>query len=337
MPCNRAYFEESAGHYGLGSQYLITNGPFTFSSIYSWNTEPGKQAIGLSRSEYYKGALDVQPASLTFRIDYDASLLADPVQALVNGEADILTLPEKLASQAEEQGCQVQVLDDAVTGLLLNPQAAALEYVTTREIFFKTLDRANLLDRRADKDSNEAMGIMADCVVWNRSPYYADGAKLFAAQDDTVLERVPSLLEMLKAEQMPSITVICPDDAESIDIANGFLVSWNGKLGNAYNIEPLPDEEFEQRIAAGEYEAALYTLRAGGTTPYQVLKAFESSSYPCLLQDEQYDADLHALTFELPSYRQLRNGMCSTRCSATRPTTLPRPTPGASPGRLTRA
>ena len=28
MPCNRVYFEECAGHYGLSSEYLITNGPF---------------------------------------------------------------------------------------------------------------------------------------------------------------------------------------------------------------------------------------------------------------------------------------------------------------------
>lgn len=305
MPCNRAYFEESAGHYGLGSEYLITNGPFTFSSQYAWGTEPGSRAISLSRSVNYKGQHQVQPGSLQFLIDYDSALLEDPVAALVNGQVDILTLSETLAAQAEGQGCAVQVLDDAVTGLLLNPRSENLGHPSIREIFLKTLDRQALLDRRADKNSNEAAGIMADCVVWNTSSYYADGAKLFTAQDDTVLERLPSLLEMLEMEQLPSISVVCPDDQESINIANGFLISWNNKLGNAFNIEPLPEEEFEKRIAAGEYDAALYTLRAGGTTPYQVLKAFESTSYPSLLEDGEFDAGLHSLTFDLASYRQL--------------------------------
>ncbi len=309
MPCSRAYFEGSAGHYGLGSEYLITNGPFTFSSPYAWQTEAGSRAISLSRSDNYKGQHQVQPQSLTFLIDYDSALLEDPVAALVNGSVDVLTLPETQAAQAEKQGCAVQVLDDAVTGLLLNPRSDILAYPTTREMFFKTLDRQALLDRRADKNSNEAMGIMADCVVWNTSSYYADGAKLFAQQDDSVVERLPSLLEMLEVEQMPSISVLCPDDQESVDIANGFIVSWNNKLGNAFNIEPLPDDEFESRIAAGDYDAALYTLRAGGTTPYQVLKSFESTSYPSLMEDEEFDASLHSLTFELSSYRQLETSL----------------------------
>lgn len=305
MPCNRAYFEESAGHYGLGSEYLITNGPFAFSSPYSWVTDYGKRAITLSRSSQYKGPHEVRPASLTFLIDYDGALLEDPVATLVNGGADILTLPGTLAQEAEKQGCAVQVLDDAVTGLLLNPRSQALEHDSTREIFFKSLDRQNLLDRRQDKDAAEAMGIMPDCVVWNTSSYYADGARMYALQDDTVLSRVPALLEMLEMDQMPPISVICPDDQESVDIANGFLVSWNNKLGNAFNIEPMPEEEMKSRIAAGDYDAALYTLRAGGTTPYQVLKSFESTAYPCLLENEEFDAGLHSLSFELASYRSL--------------------------------
>ncbi len=307
MPCRREYFEESAGHYGLSSEYLITNGPFTFSSRYSWVTDYGKRAIGLSRSSNYKGPHEVRPASLTFLIDYDEALLSDPVSALMNGDADILTLPGTLAQQAEDLGCAVQVLDDAVTGLLLNPRCEPLRYVTAREIFFKTLDREALLDCREDKGSEEAMGIMPNCVVWNTSSYYADGARLYAQPDDSVTQRIPDLLEMMELEQMPSISVICPDDPESVGIANGLIISWNQKLGNAFNIEPLPEEEMKSRVAAGEYEAALYTLRAGGTTPYQVLKSFESTSYPSLQEDEDFDAGLHSLTFELSSYRALES------------------------------
>ena len=307
MPCNRAYFEESAGHYGLSSEYLITNGPFTFTNRYSWVTESGKRAISLSRSESYKGPHEVRPASLQFLIDYDPALLENPVESLASGQADILTLSQSLAEQAEAQGGHVQVLDDAGTGLLLNPRAQSLEEPVVREMFLKTLDRQSLLDRRRDKEAQEAMGIMPSCVVWNTSSYYADGARLYAQQDDTVLERLPSLLEMLEQEKLPSISVLCPDDPESVDIANGFLVSWNQKLGNAFNIQPLPEEEMKSRVASGDYEAALYTLRAGGTTPYQVLKSFESTSYPSLLEDEEFDAQLHSLTFELSSYRRLEN------------------------------
>ena len=113
------------------------------------------------------------------------------------------------------------------------------------------------------------------------------------------------LLDGLDLEEMPSVTVICPDDEESVNVANGFLVAWNSQLGTAFNIEPLPQDELQRRVAAGEYEAALYTLRAGGTTPYAVLKSFESHASPALLNSAAYDEALHGLTFDLASYQGL--------------------------------
>lgn len=306
MPCNRAYFEACAGHYGLSSEYLITNGPFTFPSIYAWNTDYGSRKVELEPSDNYRKRQDLSPSALTFLIDYDEAFINDPVAALVDGQNDITTLTETAAKEARQLGCGVQVLDDAVTGLLLNPESDNLKQLETRRIFIEILDRQELLDRRMDKNSAEAMGIMAECVRWGGESYYADGATMFAPQDESVMTEVlPPLLKVLGEKSLPSITVICPDDEESINIANGLLVCWNSKLGNAYNIEPLPDAEFQERIASGDYQAAIYTLRAGGTIPYQTLKAFESSSTPMLLKSTEYDTMLHSLSFELSSYRAL--------------------------------
>ncbi len=197
-------------------------------------------------------------------------------------------------------------MDDAVTGLLFNSQAGILQYPKAREIFIKLIDRQDLLDRRMDNNTEEAMGLMPNCVHWSGESYYSDGARIYTLQDDGVLESsLPSFLEFAKIERMPNITVICPNDEESVNIANGLLVSWNRKLGTAYNIEPLDDAQFQARIASGQYEAALYTLRAGGTTPYQVLKAFESSSTPMLLNSTDFDSQLHSLSFGLSAYREL--------------------------------
>lgn len=306
MPCNRAFFEECSGHYGLSAEYLITNGPFTFGSIYSWSTDLGKRQIVLVPSDNYRARKDVAPGSLTYLIDYDDALTEDPVTSLIEGKIDVTTLPETDAEAAASEGCGVQVMDDAVTGLLFNADAGILKYHQAREIFTKLIDRQDLLDRRMDKNSAEAMGVMADCVRWNGEEYYSDGVPMFTLQDDSVTETLlPFLLSLIGIRRMPNITIICPDDEESVNIANGLLVSWNQKLGTAYNIEPLDDAAFQARIASGEYEAALYTLRAGGTTPYQVLKAFESSSTPSLYRSTEYDSQLHSVSFELSSYKNL--------------------------------
>ena len=301
MPCSQAYFESCQGHYGLSSQYLLTNGPFTFGSAYAWQTDSGKRSITVSRSDTYRGERRVQAASVTFLIDYDEAYETDPVTALTSGEVDILTLTEAQAQQAQEAGCGVMALDDAVTGLLLNPASDKLSDATLRSLFFKTLNRQDLLAQRGD--AVEAQGIMPACVLWDGEPYYAPGTQAYTLQDTEAAQGIPSLLRQLDLEEMPSITVLCADDPESVAVVNTFLAAWNSALGNAFNLERVSPSTFQSRIASGNYEAALFTLRAGGTSPYDVLKSFESTAVPALLESPEYDQALESLTFDLASYQ----------------------------------
>ena len=190
MPCSQAYFESCQGHYGLSSQYLLTNGPFTFGSAYAWQTDSGKRSITVSRSDTYRGERRVQAASVTFLIDYDEAYETDPVTALTSGEVDILTLTEAQAQQAQEAGCGVMALDDAVTGLLLNPASDKLSDATLRSLFFKTLNRQDLLAQRGD--AVEAQGIMPACVLWDGEPYYAPGTQAYTLQDTEAAQGTPS-------------------------------------------------------------------------------------------------------------------------------------------------
>ncbi|MGI6256293.1 MAG: peptide ABC transporter substrate-binding protein [Acutalibacter sp.] len=301
MPCNQSYFESCEGHYGLSSEYLLTNGPFTFGSIYGWQTDTGSRSITVTRSDTYQGDHKVAAASVTFLIDYDQSYDEDPVTALVSGNVDVLTLSDTQAEQAEEQDCTLLSLNDAVTGLLLNPRSEKLENAQLRSLFFKSLNRQDLLAQRGN--TPEAQGIMPACVLWDGEPYYAAGQTAYTLQDDEALQGISSLLRSLDLEEMPSITVICLDDPESVAVTNTLLAAWNSTLGNAFNLERLTASQFQSRIESGDYEAALYTLRAGGTTPYDVLKSFESTSSPVLLESQEYDQALEALSFDLASYQ----------------------------------
>lgn len=308
MPCNRTYFEKSNGHYGLSSEYLISNGPFTLDGSYAWQTDSGSRSVSLARSDTYKGGHSIAPSYLTYLIDYKDSIDKDPITALTGGDVDVLQLPEALSRTASEKGCGVEILEDATLGLLFNTQATALQRVETRKLFFQTIDRQSLLSRRSDESTGtEASGIMPACVRWNGEPYYADGATVYTPQDDSVVDTLPSLLSVMKWDKLPGITVLCPNDEESVNIANGLLISWNSKLGNAFNILPLSEQELRSRVASGDYEAALYTLHANGATPYDMLKAFESTASPTLLKDEAFDTALHAEGFDLAAYRELEN------------------------------
>ncbi len=304
MPCNREYFEDSAGHYGLSAGYVLSNGPFTFPHSYAWDTDYNERKLSLVRSSTYRGERSTVPQSLVYLIDYDSTVDASPLEALESKASDILPVTEEQAREAEERDYQVLAVEDGVMGLLLNPQCDALRYATTREIFLKTIDRESLLSLGKTEYNEEAPGVMAQCVRWGKKSYYEESPACYVEQDDGAAAAIPSLLTTLELDAMPAITVLCADDERSIEIANGLLISWNGKLGSAFNILPLPAAELADRVESGDYQAALYTLRAGGATPLDVLNRFASSLSQPVVESAEYAEALDGLDFTLTGFQQ---------------------------------
>ncbi|MEG1427087.1 MAG: hypothetical protein RSC76_05300, partial [Oscillospiraceae bacterium] len=101
------------------------------------------------------------------------------------------------------------------------------------------------------------------------------------------------------------ITILCKDDSFSMSLANKLIISWNGIMGNYFNILPVPPDEFDNKLLSRDYQVALCTVTASGNTPYSFLKAFESSGY--LLADPAYDTLLHQANKELSDYVNLEN------------------------------
>ena len=335
MPCSQVYFESCQGHYGLSSQYLLTNGPFTFGSAYAWQTDSGKRSITVSRSDTYRGERRVQAASVTFLIDYDEAYETDPVTALTSGEVDILTLTEAQAQQAQEAGCGVMALDDAVTGLLLNPASDKLADATLRSLFFKTLNRQDLLAQRGD--AVEAQGIMPACVLWDGEPYYAPGTQAYTLQDTEAAQGIPSLLRQLDLEEMPSITVLCADDPESVAVVNTFLAPW-AMPSTWSGSPPAPSKA---ALPPATTRPPCSPCGPGAPPPTTCSSPLRAPPCPPCWRAPSTTRPWSPSPLTWPPTRR-RSSSCKsstsfTPSSRTRPTTPPARTPGASPWRQTRA
>lgn len=303
MPCRENFFDESAGHYGLSAAYLLTNGPFDFAGNYAWDTGYNERSVSLTASATYHGERTAEPATVKYLIDYDESYDSDPLAALTAGSVDVWPASRSLLLTAEERDIPSIAADNAVVGLLLNPQDEALHNVYLRQMFIQTIDRQELLARGADLGP-EARGIVHSGTLWGGEPYYDEGEQAFAPQDPEITGGLDYLLDSMELERVPSITVLCPDDPTSTQVADGLLIAWNRTLGNAFNLLPLPQAELEYRVRAGDYQAALYTL-AGGPTAFDALAAFGSESSPQLLNDPDYDAQLKGAAFDLSACKAL--------------------------------
>lgn len=301
MPCQREFFASTAGRYGLEKKYLLTNGPFILSSSSDW-----AKLLTLPRSEAYRGEHPVRPDSLSLSIDMAAELSADPVTALLNGEADLLPLSYENALAGADQGLNVVALKNRVTGLVFNTEDEALKHTELRRLFIKSINRGEILSSLPESYEPTDY-LVPDNVQWQDMSYKdaTGGKNSLIAQDDGAASSLEDLLNSLDLEYVPPITVICEDDELSVSIANKLIVSWNGKMGNYFNIEPLSPDEFSGRMESGDYQAALCDLAAQGDTAYSFFKLFESTGSPKLLTSSQYDALLHKGSKSLQDYMDM--------------------------------
>ncbi len=297
MPCREDFFDASVGHYGLSGEYLLTNGPFTFASIYAWDSDYGERSITLVPSDTYRGERDAEPASVQYLIDYDDAVDADPLFALQAGTVDLLEVSRSLAQEAELRDLPVLSQENATIGLLLNPACEALQDLQVRRLFLQTLDRADLLQRGQDLGP-AAQGIFPATVLWSGHRYYDAGDAAYPPADPTVVEGLSALLEQKDWDRLPGITVLCPDDEASVAVVTGMLIAWNAVLGNAFNMLPLPEEELNARVAAGDYEAALFAFRPHAATVFGAFAAFGWGQAELLPEEWDYAAQLNALTFD---------------------------------------
>ena len=82
----------------------------------------------------------------------------------------------------------------------------------------------------------------------------------------------------LSLEQAPTFTIIYPKDQNIGTLVNEILKTWNESTGLYYNMEPLEEEEYNQRISLGDFSAAIYALRPDSDGAYSTLFAFQSKS-----------------------------------------------------------
>ena len=316
FPCQEDFFRRCAGHYGQSAEFLLTNGPFTFAHDYAWNTDAGSRKLSLVRSSAYRGEHKPRPTALTYLIDYDDALDSDPAAALTAGSADLLPVSGSQIAQAEAAGCSLVSVSDGVLALVLNQDLSPLTSREVRSLFLRSLDRAALLAPALDAGAQEAVGLMPAGVLWAGEDYYAPGDAFYPTRDDAVLKTLPKLLTQFKLEKLPAITVLCPDDPISIALANGLLRTWNDTLGSSFNMRPLPEAEVREKVAAGDYEAALYTFRSEGATPLNVLRSAAEVLYPPLPEGalpRSYDFSvlLRDADFSLSSFHTLEAALAA--------------------------
>lgn len=292
MPCNESFFRETTGRYGLTQGNILTNGPFEFDGSYAWEQD---EVINLKINEDYAGQLKVKPQKLTIYMpggieEYEPDKY---YLAVGNGNLDMCEIPASDVEKVKASGCQVVNFTDSVTGILLNPAALNLEHEKVRELFAKSINKAEFMAKLPDGATPASDIVPAGLTVGSIDYRTVAESGLSTPRDYAIADIIPSILEEASMSRVPSVTVLCPEDETSTLIANGLISSWGVELGSYCNIDPLDSSSYNSKLYNRDYEIALCTVSSEDGSVYSLLEKFCSDSTPKLLDSHAYDAILH--------------------------------------------
>ena len=288
MPCNRQFFEQSGGQYGLEVSSILGNGPYQFTNRYSWEHS---KSIALVRNDSYQGESQPIPAGLNFSIGEDMSNAAEAIQA---GTVDAAPLPGDQVEAGEQEGFHLTSFEDTTWGLCFNTQDSVFSNLNIRKSFVQSLDRDYVLSKVPDNYSVADDIIVPGTSLGGQNYRSLAGGGFYLKADANARVFLNAGLQELQLDRLPSIRILCLDDPQVTSMVNNMLELWSRELGDYMNMEALSRSELTQRVNAGNYQVALAPIRAENDGPMEFLSLFSSENpdNPVGLQSGEFDSYL---------------------------------------------
>lgn len=273
MPCNKNFFEQTNGQYGLESSTVICNGAFKIKPRYGWDHY---NSINLVENENYGGQNIPIPAGVSFTIDKDTT---DAINLIKNGTIDAAALTsEEQINSAKSNGFQTTSFDDTVCGLMFNTQDSLFSNLNVRLGFLKALDRESILSELPEncKIANDILldGIIADGKNFRELA----GRDLVLKKDAEAKKYFDSGIEQQKLRSLPTVTILCRDTQGTKKITSNIIENLNRELGYYFNMEPLSEDALKSRIATKNYQIALMPILAESNLALDFLNIFRSDN-----------------------------------------------------------
>jgi len=273
MPCNRVYFEACGGRYGLEPKYLPCNGPFYLDRM-------GESLTRLKPNEGYGDGGGALPATVNLWTEPDPYLRA----RLVGSEYDAAIVPSELEASAPE-GTGRHELKNATLALVFNCGAGALEDVSVRVALCAALEPGALGFDTAAVSGLLPEGMRAGGANYREKAGPAEGIAYNLARANALAEN---------AREKIVLHLVCAPEHETL--MRRALQAWQKvfRLGLDAQIETPEPEELEERLADGDFDVAVVSLKMERAAAAQALRALEGPGSPARYQSAALETLLAA-------------------------------------------
>lgn len=273
LPCNRDFFDYTAGRYGLEKQYILTNGPFQLTA---WNHN---ESLLLNKNEYYHGAQQVTPTAVRFVIGDDKA-----AEGLLEGTMDAAALTTDKVEEMTAAGVQPVILEDTIRSVWFNTAAEPLNSASIRQALRDSIEWETVYDYLEQAGEPAATGYVAPAATLYDGTLYrrADNAERFTTKVKAAQTALGKGLAALYPEDdipvLPALTVLAAEDEISANLARYLIQSWQKNLHISVKLQLVSQSQLAAGISSGGYQIALYAATATGLTGGENLAAYAAGA-----------------------------------------------------------
>lgn len=255
MPCDEAFFESTRGTYGLSRSSTLSSGHFY---LYNWTSS------GLFLRRDVSGTLVD-----SLRLVQDTSASPQTAEQSIRNERCSAAVDESGAATA----LRSVSYSDTTWCLLFN-----CDSVFASEGLRQALAGAarQASEVPAGGLYAAASGLVPDGLTVDGIDYReAAGAYVPADQDLLALYRAAR--QGMKNSDFNQVTLLLPADSGMAQAAGQINGAWQKQFSLFFSVEELEQEEFDKRLAAGDYTIALAPIRAESGSVYMMLSQFTAA------------------------------------------------------------
>ncbi|MBR6656680.1 MAG: peptide ABC transporter substrate-binding protein [Oscillospiraceae bacterium] len=267
MPCNRKFFEETRGRYGLGLSYTIFNGAYYVRRInnYSYVLSPNEHSP-IANEEYENVYLFVKDDPK-----------ADAVNRLLEETVDCSVINPSDKDFLIEEGFDILESENTTWAMAFNTKDEVLKNNKIRRAISYAIDKT-LLAPKIEENFRIAEAFVPPCVTLNGEIYRETVGEEFAGFEfdpKIASDLFKEGLEELGLTKLTTLTIIC---TEEFIPAMGFVQkSVQDNLAVFINLVPVTEEELDSAVTSGNYDLALVPITPQYDNPSAVFSLFTDS------------------------------------------------------------
>lgn len=274
-PCNKEFFESTKGRYGLDDKSVMSNGAFYMRQ---WFYDPYgvHNILYMRRSDInVREDYPVIPAYLSFTIQRTE----DDIRSLFKDEdIDCFTT---LSNSYSSKKYSVNASEAITLGIIFNKNDRYFSNQNMRRAIALSIDREEL-SGSIGSDADVAYGIIppAVCVAGRSYRELSPETQFGMLNKKAAVEAFTQAKTELNIGSADGVKILVCADTVNSGYIHQLSQSIQENLGIYIGIEDVTAEDFESRIASGDYSLALYPVY--GSSPSASSYIGEFAENECL-------------------------------------------------------